>query len=148
MHNFTTVPFKTETAHGLSQINGVAKFSSAGIILEYESKLFGIIANGVKEVRISVAEILDVRFRKGVFKHGAKIEIRTKTVTKLAELPNSDGKLTLKILRPDFERAQDAITELQAQLTGHQQELPPAHTPVSRLFEDEGEEETKELGEK
>ena len=146
MQNFTTVPFKTETAHGLSQINGVAKFSSAGIILEYESKLFGIIAGGVKEVRLSVAEILDVRFRKGVFKHGAKIEIRTKTVTKLAELPNSDGKLTLKIVRADFERAQDAIAQLQMELTGHQRELPPTHTPVSRLFdEDDPEDETKEL---
>lgn len=145
MQNFTSVPFKSEKHHGLSEVNGMAKFSGAGIVLEFESKLFGLIAGGVEEVRISVAEILDIRFRKGLFKYGAKIEIRTKTVTKLAELPNSDGKVTLNIARPDFERAQEAVAQLQKDLTGHQLDLPPAHTPVSSLFEDETEEETKNL---
>ena len=81
MQGFTTVPFKTESAHGLNQVNGVAKFSSAGIVLEFESKLFGLIGGGVKEVRLAKDEILDVKFRKGVFKRGAKIEIRTKNFT-------------------------------------------------------------------
>lgn len=147
MQNFTSVPFKTET--GLSSVNGVAKFSGAGIVLEFESKLFGLIANGVKEVRLSVAEILDVRFRKGLFKHGAKIEIRTKSFSKLAELPNKDGKLTLKIVRPDFESAQEAVARLQKDVAGYRQELPPAHTPVSSLFEeDDPEDETKVLNNK
>ncbi len=147
MQNFTSVPFKSEKHHGLSEVNGMAKFSGAGIVLEFESKLFGLIAGGVKEVRLPVAEILDIRFRKGFFKYGAKIEIRTKTVTKLAELPNNDGKVTLSIVRPDFERAQEAVAQLQKDLNGYQQELPPAHTPVSRLFdEDDIEEDTEELG--
>ena len=147
MQNFTSVPFKSEKHHGLSEVNGMAKFSGAGIVLEFESKLFGLIAGGVKEVRLPVAEILDIRFRKGFFKYGAKIEIRTKTVTKLAELPNNDDKVTLSIVRPDFERAQEAVAQLQKDLNGYQQELPPAHTPVSRLFdEDDFEEDTKELG--
>ena len=98
---FTSVPFKTES--GLSQINGVAKFSAAGVVLEFESKLFGIIANGVKEVRIHIEEILDVKFRKGLFKRGAKIEFRMKTFSKMSELPYKDGKLTLKLARDDFE---------------------------------------------
>ncbi len=114
--------------------------------MNFESKLFGLIANGVKEVRLSVAEILDIRFKKGFFKYGAKIVIRTKTVTKLAELPNSDGKVTLSITRPDFERAQEAVAQIQKDLTGYQQDLLPAHTPVSRLFEeDASEEDTREL---
>ena len=33
MQNFTSIPFKTES--GLSQINGVAKFSGAGIVFEF-----------------------------------------------------------------------------------------------------------------
>ena len=79
MQSFTSVPFKTESAHGLKTVNGVAKFSSAGVVLEFESKLFGIIGGGVKEVQIRKEEILDIKFRKGLFKHGSKIEIRTKT---------------------------------------------------------------------
>ncbi len=133
--NFISVPFKTES--GLSQIDGIGKFSSAGIVLEFESKLFGIIKNGVKEIRLSTADILDVRFRKGLFKIGAKIEIRLKSFAKLSELPNKDGKITLKIRRDDFTRAQEAVAKLEKDLTEYQESLPPTHTPVSRLFEDE-----------
>ena len=143
---FTSVPFKTETAHGLSSINGVAKFSSAGIVLEFESKLFGMISGGVKEVRVPIGEILDVKFRKGIFKRGAKIEIRTKTLTALAALPNNDGKVSLKLVRDDFERGAAAVAQIQNDLAGYTEELPPPpQTPVSRLFEDESEDETRKL---
>ena len=142
---FISVPFKTES--GLSQINGMAKFSSAGIVLEFESKLFGIIKDGVKEARIATDEILDVKFRKGFFKIGAKIEIRLKDFTKLSKLPNKDGKITLKIKKDDFERAQEAVAKLQKDLLEQRESLPPTHTPGSLLF-DESEDETKELKEK
>lgn len=139
---FTTVPFSSDS--GLSSVNGVAKFSSAGIVFELESKLFGLISNGVKEVRLPVAEILDIKFRKGLFKRGAKIVIRTRTLVKLSELPNSEGKVTLKITADDHERACEAVEKLQKDMEGQAEELPPAHTPVSVLF-DSGEDETDEL---
>ena len=144
MQSFTSVPFKTETAHGFTSVNGVAKFSSAGIVLEFESKLFGLISNGVREARIAVDEILDLKFKKGVFKLGAKIEIRTKSLAKLTELPNKEGKLTLKLQRDDFERARDAVAQLHKDMTEKAAALPPTHTPVSVLF-DESEDETREL---
>lgn len=145
MNGFTSVPFKTESAHGLSQVNGVAKFSSAGIVFEFESKLFGIIAGGVKEVRIARDEILDIKFRKGVFKRSAKIVIRTTTISKLVELPNSDGKLTLKLDRDDFDRGQSAVEQLQKDLAEHAESLPPPRTPVSELFTEQTEDETVQL---
>ena len=145
MQSFISVPFKTESAHGLSQINGVAKFSPAGIVLEFESKIFGLIPGGVKEVRIPVGELLDVKFRKGLFRFGAKIEVRTRTFATLAELPNNNGKVTLKLIRDDFDRGQRAVEQLQKDLSGYADELPPARTPVSELFEDGSEEETKRL---
>ena len=144
MQSFTSVPFKTESAHGLTQINGVAKFSSAGVVLEFESKLFGLISHGVKEARLSTSEILDVKFKKGVFKRGAKIVIRTKSMAKLTELPNSEGKMMLKIQSDDFERAQEAVAQLQNDMMEKAAALPPTHTPVSVLF-DESEDETQEL---
>ncbi|HEY0658030.1 MAG TPA: hypothetical protein VGD05_06135 [Pyrinomonadaceae bacterium] len=143
--NFISVPFKTES--GLSQINGMAKFSPAGIVLEFESKLFGIIKDGVKEARIATEEFLDIKFRKGFLKIGAKIEIRLKDFSQLSQLPSKDGKITLKIKKDDYERAKEAVARLQKDLTEQIDSLPPAHTPVSRLF-DESEDETKELNEK
>ena len=145
MQSFISVPFKTESSHGLSQINGVAKFSPAGIVLEFESKLFGVIPGGVKEVRIPIGELLDVKFRKGLFRYGAKIELRTKTFATLSALPNNNGKVTLKLVRDDFERGQKAAEQMQKDLTGYADELPPARTQVSELFEDESEEETRTL---
>ena len=143
MESFTSIPFKTES--GMSSINGVAKFSSAGIVLEFESKLFGLISGGVKEARLPIAELRDVKFRKGFMKRGAKIEIRTKSFARLSELPNKDGKMTLKLQPDDFENARDAVARMQKDMTDSVESLPPRHTPVSRLFEEEGEEETREL---
>jgi hypothetical protein len=127
-----------------TQIAGIGKFSRAGIVLEYEGKMFGIIKSGVKESRIALDEILDLKFRKGLFKHGAKIEIRLKSFTKQSEMPNKDGKITLKISRDDFERAEEAVAKLQKDLTVHYDSLPPVHSPVSRLFEADSEFETEE----
>src|SRR5688572_2713690 len=115
MTSFITVPFKA--ASGLSEFDGMSKFSSAGIVLEFESKFLGFIKSGVKENRIAADEILDIKFRKGFFKWGAKIEIRLKSFTRLAELPNDDGKITLKIKRQDFEIARKAVERLQKAMT-------------------------------
>ncbi len=142
MQNFISIPFKTES--GMSQIEGIGKFSPAGIVLEFESKLFGIISNGVKENRIALDEILDVMFHKGFLKRGAKIVIRLNSYAKLSEMPNRDGKITLKIPRGDFESAVEAVEKLNKNLAEHRENLPPVHTPVSRLF-DGSEDETKEL---
>ena len=147
MNGFITLPFKIDD--NFSQIAGIGKFSTAGIVLEYEGKIFGIIKSGVKESKISVDEILDIKFKKGILKRSAKIEIRTKTFSKLVEVPNKEGKITLKIERDDIERAAEAVAKLQKDLNEYQENLPPTHTPVSRLFDDsEDENETKKLNDR
>lgn len=143
---FTSVPFKTESAHGFTSVNGMAKFSGAGIVLEFEAKLFGLISNGVKEARIPIGEILDVKFKKGIFKRGAKIEVRTRSLAALAGIPNEQGKLTLKLDAEDFERGRDAVGQLERDMATTTAQIPPTHTPVSVLF-DASEDETKELSE-
>ena len=127
----------------MSQVNGVAKFSSAGVVLEFESKLFGLISNGVKEARLAAAEIHDIVFKKGVLKRGSRIEIRAKSMTLLKKFPNSEGKITLKIESADFDIARDAVARLQKDMAAQLSEL-PTHTPVSFLF-DESEDDTQEL---
>jgi len=148
MQGFISVPFKTESAHGLTSYNGVAKFSPAGIVLEFESKILGMIPGGVKEVRLPVGEILDIKFKKGLFRLGAKIVIRTKTFAVLSAMPNDNGRVTLKLIREDFELGKNAVEQIQKEMAGYAAELPPPRTPVGELFEDESEEETKQLGQK
>src|SRR5262249_16315674 len=142
MQSFSSIPFKTDD--GWWHAHGIAKFSSAGVILEYETKFLGLVGAGVKEARISLADLLDIKFRKGILKSNAKIEIRTKTFSSLAALPNKDGKLSLKINRDDYQSAADAVAKLQKDMAEYTASLPPTHTPVSVLF-DESEDETEEL---
>ncbi len=142
---FISVPFKTESTHGLTTVNGIAKFSSAGIVLEFESKLLGLIAGGVKEVRLPLSEILDITFKKGFLGRSAKIQVRTRSYAALAELPADDGKLTLKLVKDDIERGRNAVDHIRREVTEYEAELPPPQTPVSQLFHDESEDETKKL---
>ena len=140
MQSFISVPFKTET--GLSQINGVAKFSSAGIVLEFESKILGLISTGIKEARLPIGELHDVKFKKGVMKRGAKIEIRLNSFAKLATVPNQEGKIVLKLFPDDFERARDAVARLEQDMAFTEASLPPPHPPLRSLF-DESDDDTR-----
>lgn len=144
MQGFKIIPFTTDGAHGFTSVNGVAKFSSAGVVLEFESKFLGLISNGIKEVGLPVGDILDVKFKKGFMKRGAKIEIRLKSFTQLAEVPNKEGKIALKLLPDDLERARDAVDQLERDMAEQAASLPPPHPPLRSLF-DESENTTRDL---
>jgi hypothetical protein len=138
MENFVSIPFKTETEHGLSSVRGVAKFSSAGIVIEFEKKLFGLISNGYKEARLPIDDILDVTFKKGWLKRGAHIDIRLRSLMQFDGLPLSEGKLKLTIDRLDFERSRTAVSRLQEYIQDRAASLPPPNAaPVRSLFDDE-----------
>ncbi len=151
--NFISVPFKAEK--GISEINGIAKFSSAGIVFEFESKLFGMIGSEVKEVRVALDEILDIRFRRGIYRFFAQIQLRLKNFAKLSELPNESGKIKLNIKRQDFELAEKAFEEIEQYLSGtvdpnaletnaaEREQLPPRATSVNELFDTEKLEDKK-----
>lgn len=142
---FTSVPFKTESPHGLTSYNGVAKFSPAGIVLEFESKILGMIPGGVKEVRLPIGEILDIKFKKSFFRFSAKIIIRTRTFAVLSAMPNDNGRVSLKLIREDIELGRNAVEQIQKEMTGYAAQLPPPHTHVGELFGDEREDETRRL---
>jgi len=135
MQTFTSVPFKSE--HGLSQVHGVAKFSSAGIVMEYESKIIGLISTGLKDANIPIEELLDVKFKKGVMGKGAKIEIRLKSFRRLAELPNQQGKIVLKLGADDRDRAREAAERINKDIAEFAKSAPPPHPPLESIFEDD-----------
>ncbi|HEX9960138.1 MAG TPA: hypothetical protein VGB00_04365 [Pyrinomonadaceae bacterium] len=139
---FISVPFKAASGNGMTEYNGIAKFSPAGIVFEFDSVLLGLIGGEVKEVQVALDEILDIRFREGIYRFFAQIQLRLKNFTKLSQLPNYSGKVKLKIKREDFELARAAVARLQKDLSGQHEFPPPA--PVGSLF-DGSEDETKEL---
>ena len=135
--NFISIPFKIETEHGLTSGDGIAKFSSAGIVLEFEMKIIGLVKTGAKDVRLPLEEILDIKFKKGFFRYLTKIEIRMQSFLKLSEVPNQDGKIILRIPRDQHAQAKEAVEILQKNLHDYNASLPPPQTPVQSLFEGE-----------
>lgn len=144
---FISIPFKVSSSHGLTEFHGIAKFSPAGIVFEFESKILGLVGGEVKEIRLALDEILDIKFRKGFLKFFSKIQIRSQNYSKLAELPNEGGKVKLGIKREDFELAREAVEQMQEFLNNggefqlpnadsHEQ-LPPVPTSVNELFDTE-----------
>lgn len=146
MQGFISVPFKIADAHyGFAPVDGMAKFSAAGIVLEFEAKILGLMKTGIKEVRIPLTEIMDIKLKSGTFNtkferiFGAKIEIRLNNFTTLSEVPNKDGKIILKTLRADRELAEKAVQIIEE--TRNKPYLPNGENPVSLIYEDD----TKEL---
>jgi len=93
---------------------------------------------------VPLAELLDVKFKKGILKRGAKIEIRLRSVARASELPVADGKLVLKLFPDDVPVAGEAVERLNRAMAEHNASLPPPHPPLRSLF-DESENDTKEL---
>ncbi len=135
--NFISIPFKIETEHGLTSGDGIAKFSSAGIVLEFEMKIIGLVKTGAKDVRLPLEEILSVKFKKGFFKYFTKIEIRMQSFLKLNEVPNQDGKIVMRIPHDQHEQAKQAVEILTKHMNEYVDALPPPQTPVRSLFEPE-----------
>lgn len=135
MQAFISVPFRSE--HGISQVHGLAKFSSAGIVLEYESKIIGLISTGLKDANVPIEELLDVKFKKSFGKKGGKIEVRLKSFRMLAELPNQQGKIVLKVDGDDRERAREAVERITKDIDEYARHAPPPHPPLESIFEDD-----------
>ncbi len=132
---FITIPFKIEGAHGgFSVVNGMAKISRAGIVLEFEAKIFGMMKTGVREVRVPIGEIEDLRIKKRFFKF--TLEIWLNNFKTVSEIPNKDGRIILQITKADRLRAEQAIRVLH-NARAEKDALEILQTPVSRLFDDD-----------
>jgi len=131
---FITIPFKIEGAHGgFSVVNGMAKISRAGIVLEFEAKIFGMMKTGIKEVRVALKEIEEAKIKKRLFK--STLEIRLNNFKTLSEIPTKDGRINLQISKDDRLRAEEAIRVLQS-AKSETDALEILQTPVSRLFDE------------
>lgn len=145
--NYIAVPFKAEGSEGFYEFRGIAKFSSAGIVIEYESKLLGLYGNEVKEVRLKLSDIIDIRFKKGLFKFFSSIHIRLDSVTKFGGLPNKGGRFKMKVKREDWDLGDSAVRYIKSHLMP--EDFPPdaiEGSPVERLIEgDKSKYETNDL---
>lgn len=131
---FISIPFKiSEVTGGFSNVNGMAKVSSAGIILEYEQKFIGLIKTGIKEIQIPIEQIERIKFKKGWV--NTKLEIWLNNFQTLSQIPNKNGRIVLDLSKEDRKIAEEAVQILERSTEEYEAELPPPKTPVSSLFE-------------
>ena len=111
--NYISIGFKIDGSQtgGFKTVDGMAKISPAGIVIEFEAKIFGIMKTGIKEIKIPLAEIEEVRVSKKFFKH--TLEIWLNNFRTLSEIPNKDGRIILQISKADRTRAERAASVLQ-----------------------------------
>ena len=140
--NFISISFKIDGSQtgGFKTVDGMAKISRAGVVVEFEAKIFGIMRTGIKEVRIPLAEIEEVRVGRKFFRH--TLEIWLNNFRTLSEIPNKTGRIILQISKADRPRAEQAARILQT-ARNESDALEILQTPVSRLFDET--EETEEI---
>ena len=95
---FITVPFKADSPNGMMAYRGIAKFSFAGIVIEYESKILDLVG-GVGDllhptaVEAAAVEDLDARveefFAHIRFRHRADMTSRLVAVKRRRGSPRS-----------------------------------------------------------
>jgi hypothetical protein len=136
--NYISIAFKIDGSQtgGFKTVDGMAKISRAGIVVEFEAKIFGIMKTGIKEVRIPLAEIEEVRVSRKFFRH--TLEIWLNNFRTLSEIPNKEGRVILQISKEDRPRAEQAARVLQT-ARSETDALEILNSPVSRLFDDDEE---------
>ena len=131
--NYISIGFKIDGAQtgGFKTVDGMAKISAAGVVIEFEAKIFGIMKTGIREVKIPLHEIEEIRVNRKFFKN--TLEIWLNNFRTLNEIPNKDGRIILQISKADRTRAERAATVLQT-ARSESDALEILNSPVSRLF--------------
>lgn len=139
--HYISISFKIDGSQtgGFKTVDGMAKISPAGIVIEFEAKIFGIMKTGIKEVKIPLGEIEEVRVNRKFFRH--TLEIWLNNFRTLSEIPNKNGRIILQISKDDRPRAEQAARVLDV-AKSETDALEILRTPVSRLFD-----ETEEMPE-
>jgi hypothetical protein len=114
-----SVPFRMRYLLGnLARVEGVARLDHDELVLEFSivDGFFGILRSRPKEVRVGLADLESVEFRRGWF--GEKLRIVTRRVRALEAIPGAKGpELKLRCRRRHRVAAEELASSLRLQAT-------------------------------
>lgn len=86
-----SIAFKVPYGSGFALSEGVVWVEDDGLMLEFRTRdaVFGLLKGDVKELRLPWSELREVEHLAVAFR--ARLRIRTKRMSVLAELPGADG---------------------------------------------------------
>ena len=89
---------------GLSEVTGVIREDPDAIIIEYQSKLLGLVKSSIKSIQIPFREVEEVRYSSNLFQ--ARLRILLKTLRNMGDFPApKQGELVFKVSRKNREHA-------------------------------------------
>ena len=113
-----SVPFRMRYLPGnLARVEGVARLEHDALVLEFSAvdALFGILRSKRREVRIGLADVESVEFRRGCF--SGKLRILTRRVSALDGVPWARGpEMRLKCGRRHGLAAEELASSLRLQV--------------------------------
>ena len=118
-----SLPFRISGVYGdFAELPGIARLDDDGsFVLEFQitDGLVGVFKSELREVRIRVADLEEVTFKRGLFSCALTLRVRRMGV--LASIPGSrDGEIRLRCKRRHWKVAQELASILSMRLVDHQ----------------------------
>lgn len=97
------IPFTlAQSDNFLMESSGIIKLEANFLVIEYQSRdaVLGVVRSGVNEVRLSLNDVQQITFKKGLFTN--TLRIQAKAMRALEKVPGSvHGAVDMKIKRAD-----------------------------------------------
>jgi hypothetical protein len=115
----SVVPFSIKKVHnGFSKLEGIARASETGLLLEYEVKILGLVKMQVRELNLPLSEIESIQLKKNWFT--TRLIIHTKSLRTLCTVPGSKhAQVILRIPRSNRKKAERLVSMLGFYLSDH-----------------------------
>ena len=118
-----SLPFRISGVYGdFAELAGIARLDDDGaFVLEFQitDGLVGVFKSELQEVRIRMADLEEVTFKRGLF--SCALTLRVRRMELLASIPGSgEGEIRLRCKRRHWKVAQELASSLNMRLVGHQ----------------------------
>lgn len=106
------VPFTlAQSDNFLTESSGLLRLEGRTLVMEYQTRdaVMGVIKSGVKEIRLDLADLQSISFKKGLFSNTLKLQSRV--MRTFEKVPGSQhGMLELAIKRGDRQTAEYLVS--------------------------------------
>jgi hypothetical protein len=111
----TSVPFSIHNVfQGLAETEGILSVDGTDLKLEFRTTdaVLGLLKSGVQEVKLPIASVEEMTFRKGVF--DCSLVIRVAEMRRAADVPNfKQGEILLSIAKKHSQAAAELVASVQ-----------------------------------
>lgn len=109
----TAIPFNTQAYAGFGSINGLLRLEGAALVLEFQTKVMGIVKVDPKEVRVPLEQVASITLEEGWFR-STTLRIQATSLTVWSGFPESDmGRVVLSIDHRDRDAARALVAAVQ-----------------------------------